>query len=503
MNNVKVCISTAAKSVGEMLEKIRAVESLADIIEIRADSLPPAELPELFEKLASQKTLLLTLRPVSEGGKAVADLRQRMNFWMAVFTQYPHEPEDVWYDNEFDLIPALEWPSSCNIVRSYHNFASVPTNLDELYSTASADEILKIAYTADDITDAIPAFELLEKAAADGRRVVAIAMGEPGKITRILGGAFGSPLTYAAFGEGDETAPGQITAEDLLSLYRIKDLDRQTDVYGVIAGDTSYSMSPRLHNSAFADDKANAVFVPLQVRDLDAFIAQMVRPETRKIDLNFKGFAVTNPHKQSILEHIDNLDETARKIGAVNTVKIENDGSLSGFNTDAEGFITPLKNTVGELGGKRVAVIGAGGAARACVYSLLRENVRVTVFARNIEKAKDLTRDLGGDAEAFDPNVNFDGFDIVVNATPMGTKGSMEKLSPASVGKLSGVGVVYDLTYDPAKTVLLNEAQKAGSITIGGLDMLIAQAAAQYKLWTSRTAPVEIMKAAAVRHLKL
>src|SRR5690606_37595233 len=122
MNNTKLCISVTAKTFNEMLEKIHKAEDSADMIEVRADSVPPVELPELFEKLSSKKTLLLTMRPLAEGGLADADLGQRMNFWMAVFTQYPHEPEDVWYDNEFDLIPALDWPPSYNVIRSYHNF---------------------------------------------------------------------------------------------------------------------------------------------------------------------------------------------------------------------------------------------------------------------------------------------------------------------------------------------------------------------------------------------
>lgn len=503
MNNTKLCISVTAKTFNEMLEKIHKAEDSADMIEVRADSVPPVELPELFEKLSSKKTLLLTMRPLAEGGLADADLGQRMNFWMAVFTQYPHEPEDVWYDNEFDLIPALDWPPSYNVIRSYHNFQSVPSDLNDLYYAAADREILKIAYKADDITDTIPALQLLDKAAADRRRVIAIAMGESGKITRILGGAFGSPITYASFNDGDGTAPGQLSAEDLLSLYRVKELDRQTDVYGVIAGDTSYSMSPRLHNSAFANDKANAVFVPLQIRDLDSFIEQMVRKDTRKLDLNFKGFAVTNPHKQSILKHIHNLDETARQIGAVNTVGVETDGTFSGFNTDAEGFITPLKNAVTDLSEKRVAVIGAGGAARACVYALLKENAGVTVFARDEQKAAAFGSEIGIDGRVLNADTNFGSFDILVNATPLGTKGEMEDLSPISKESLSGVGIVYDLTYNPKQTLLMKYAEESGANTIGGLEMLVAQAAAQYKIWTSRTAPVDVMKAAAVRHLKL
>ncbi len=218
-------------------------------------------------------------------------------------------------------------------------------------------------------------------------------MGEAGKWTRILGLAHGAFMTYASLDAGSETAPGQVSAEDLIEVYRAKELNEQTEIYGIIGGNTSYSMSPYMHNAAFKSAKLNSVFVPLQVGNLDEFIARMVKPETREIELNFKGFSVTIPHKQNIIKHLDFVDETAKKIGAVNTVKIEN-GKLYGYNTDAEGFIEPLKNFYGDLKDAKVAIFGAGGAARACVFALTQENADVTIFARNAEKAESLAEEF-------------------------------------------------------------------------------------------------------------
>ena len=226
----------------------------------------------------------------------------------------------------------------------------------------------------------------------------------------------------------------------------------------------------------------------------------MVRAETREVDLNFAGFSVTNPHKQAVIAHLDEIDETANQIGAVNTVRIEN-GKLFGFNTDAPGFITPLKALYGDLSDAKVAVVGAGGAARACVYSLVKAGAAVSVHARDIGKAADL-------ADSFDVRIEpipdtFIGFDIVVNCTPLGTKGDTEDKTIATADQLAGVKLVYDLVYNPAETLLIREAKTAGVKTLGGLEMLIAQGAEQFRIWTGRDAPLEAMTAAVKKKLNL
>ena len=324
-------------------------------------------------------------------------------------------------------------------------------------------------------------------------------MSEAGKWTRILGLAHGAPITYASLDEGAETAPGQISATDLKHVFRVQELNRETNVYGVIAGNTSYSLSPYMHNATFRQTGLNSVFIPLQVRDLDNFMRRMVKPDTREVDLNFRGFSVTNPHKQAIMKYLDVVDETAQKIGAVNTVKVEG-GKLSGYNTDAPGFIGPLKVLYGDLKDARVAVAGAGGAARACVYALQQEGADVTLLARDPKKAAAFARQFGMNVEALKPGQKITT-DVLVNATPLGTTGEAETETIATADELRDVNLVYDLVYNPAKTRLLREAGMSGAKTIGGLDMLIAQGAQQFLIWTGNEAPVDVMKTAITERL--
>jgi shikimate dehydrogenase len=265
-------------------------------------------------------------------------------------------------------------------------------------------------------------------------------------------------------------------------------------------------MSPYLHNAAFRSAGLNAVFVPLQVQDLDAFMRRMVMPETREIDLNFRGFAVTNPHKQAIIKYCSRADTTAKAIGAVNTLKFDGDRP-AGLNTDAEGFIRPLEKKFGDLSGARVAVVGAGGAARACVFGLKKTEANVTVVARNMERSNALADEFEISYKQFQLNSSqfpvhsFSEFDVVVNTTPLGTRGEQVNQTIATAEQLKNVKLVYDLVYNPSETRLLCEARKAGAHTINGFDMLVAQAGEQFRIWTGLTAPVEEMAAAARKKL--
>jgi 3-dehydroquinate dehydratase/shikimate dehydrogenase len=462
--------------------------------------LNPDQVDTVIENLpVIDKTYLLTYRPSEQGGMRVLPLNARLMFWKKVLPLL--EGRDILIDLEADINFPFRFDET-KVIRSAHFFNDPPTDLRPTFFELSdlGEGIVKIAASANDITGTITAWKLLETAAREERPVIPIAMGEPGKITRILGPARGAVMTYAAFDEADATAPGQITASDLIDVFRIKDLSPDAKVHGIVAGNTSYSISPWMHNAGFKAASEDRVFVPLQVSDLDAFIKRMVRPETREIDLNFGGFSVTNPHKQAIIAHLDEIDETAKAIGAVNTVRIEN-GKLFGYNTDAPGFIAPLNETFGDLKDAKVAVVGAGGAARACVYSLIREGAVATVFARDTSKAKDLADSFSVDTKPLPEN--FHGYDIVVNCTPLGTKGDTEDKTIATADQLAGVKLVYDLVYNPIETNLIKEATKAGVKTLGGLEMLIAQGAEQFRIWTSREAPLEAMTTAVKKKLNL
>ena len=502
MNNGKICISICAETADEMYRQIKRAEYLADVIEIRFDCLNGREFLKAFAFLASKKTLLVTFRPESQGGNTADDFYSRMGFWGSFASFGNLDRGKIWIDLELDLKSEISNFHFQKII-SFHDFQGVPENVENLYFEISENaDVTKIAVQTDDITDTIPIWKLLEKSKSDGKQIIPIAMGESGKWTRILGLAHGAFMTYAALDAGKETAPGQVSAKDLIEVYRAKDLNENTEVYGIIGGNTSYSMSPYIHNAAFKFHNLNAVFVPLQMQNLDEFIKRMVKPETREIELNFKGFAVTIPHKQNIIKHLDYLDDSAKKIGAVNTVKIEN-GKLYGYNTDAHGFIAPLKNAYGDLKNTKVAILGAGGAARACIYALQTEGANVTIFAKDLSKAKSLAEEFQVDLQALSTQHSaLSTFEIVVNATPLGTKGELENETPATGEQLKNIQLAYDLVYNPFETRFLREAKNADVPTIGGMAMLIAQAIEQQKIWTGLDAPMKEMSQAALQKMK-
>lgn len=500
MNQGKVCISICATTANELFEKIARAEPLADVIELRFDCLRPTEVEIALSALPQiNAKYLITYRPSEQGGKRVLPLSERIKFWVNARKQL--SAFDYYADHETDLDFPLSFPNDRAIV-STHYFEKVPSDSAVNYNALAglSGKIAKIAVTCTDITDAIPIWNLLKF--RDENPIIPIAMGETGKWTRILGPAHGAFMTYASLDASEATAPGQITAADMIEVFRVKELEPETEVFGIIAGDTTYSMSPYIHNPAFKAAGMNRVFVPLQVGDLSEFIKRMVRTETREIELNFHGFSVTNPHKKAIIPFLDGLDETARAIGAVNTVKIEN-GKLFGYNTDAPGFIDPLQDAIGDLTNVRVAVFGAGGAARACIYTLKNAGADVTVFARNEEIGNRLTKEFNVKFKKLETLNSKLETDVLINATPLGTVGTTENETIATADHLFGVKLVYDLIYNPEETKLLREAKVAGCKTLGGLDMLIGQAIRQFEIWTGETPSLEIMETAAKGRLRL
>ena len=540
MNNGKICISICAETADELINHIKRAENLADVIEIRFDCLETIDLENISDRLTinrlqklrltCKKPFLITFRAFEEGGKKQITLdKDRISFWENLRFDLPLFGDFV--DCEWELLGNVinSWRfyknvKNSKIICSFHNFNKPIGKVETLFKTFNLmtdikvgenfdpdaftkrpvrhADIIKIAVLTDDVTDTIPIWKLLEKAKSENQPIIPIAMGESGKWTRILGLAHGAFMTYAALDAGSETAPGQVSARDLIEVYRVKELNEQTEIYGILGGNTSVSLSPYIHNAAFKHHGLNAVFVPLQVQNLDEFIKRMVKPETREIELNFKGFAVTIPHKKAIIKHLDYLDETAEKIGAVNTVKIS-DGKLHGYNTDAQGFIEPLLNSYGDLNGTKVAVLGAGGAARACVYALKQASADVTMFARDLEKAKSLTEEFDVKLKALSTQHSaLSTYQILVNTTPLGMKGKADGETPATAEQLKGLHLVYDLIYTPFQTPLMTEADRAEVPKIGGLAMLIAQAMEQQKIWTGLDAPMKEMSRAALKRLQ-
>ncbi len=489
-----ICVSVTAKTVTELIRRMNAAKKFADVIEVRFDSLDSVEFESLVPAFDEFRRgfpgkILATFRPKNGGQGGFRDLThaERLEFWSRASVLAD------WCDLESDIDRAPDGFEK--IIRSHHFFDRVPAP-DELNSVfdklaALGCDTVKIAARAEDLVDSIPVWELLSR---NDKEVIAIAMGEAGKWTRIVGPAHGSRLTYAAPDGDRATAPGQITANDLANVYRVHERDRETKIYGIIGGNTSYSMSPYIHNAAFANGGFDSMFVPFQVADLERFVREFVHGET---GIDLRGLSVTIPHKVDVISYLDELDDSARKIGAVNTIRID-DGRLTGFNTDADGFIKPLREHYPDLDGVKAAIFGAGGAARACAYALVTAGADLTIVARNIEKAEALAEEFGCRAAM----VASDGtFEIVVNATPLGTTGPYETTSSVPDDVLRSAQLAYDLVYNPFETRFLKEAKTHGLKTLGGFEMLLAQAVRQQEIWTGVTPDEETMREAALAKL--
>jgi len=467
----RVCVPVCEKD----LDALQSACELADVIELRLDCFD--EVPGNLEEI--KRPLILTFRPSEQGGYRELTREERLRFWSSA-----PRSETVWWDIEGDLAHVLT-PDWSRVIVSHHDFSGVPKNLDQIYERLAQTPaaVIKIAVQANDILDCLPVFQLLDRARSEGREIIAIAMGNAGIATRVLGPSRGSFLTYGALDDARTTAPGQVNARKLRSLYHIDTIDDETMICGLVGLPVMHSVSPRIHNAAFLQENLNGVYLPFEVRDAVQFFKRMVHPRTRELNWRLRGLSITAPHKQTVMECLDWIDSDAKDIGAVNTVLVEGD-RLLGYNTDAAGFIDPLLKRFTTLRDVKVAVIGAGGAARAAIWALQRQNANVTLFARNVPKAQSLA-DLFGISCVSLAEASFAGYDLVINTTPVGSGAYIDQ-SPVTREQLSGSRCVYDLIYNPRETLLLREALEAGCETLGGLEMLVAQAGLQFELWTGR-----------------
>lgn len=508
-SQARVCVPVCASNAGELSDAAARAASLADVIEIRLDCLEDGEVEDALTRLVEIVTktplhFILTNRPAGQGGRRELEARERLNFWRRTSELLSDTGvrARVYADVELDLLESThaghlrEILKGFTLICSHHDFGQTSPDLGALYErmARTGARVLKIAARAKDVTDCASVLALVERARRDGLEMIAVSMGEAGVPTRVLAPVFGAALTYGSLERGRETAPGQLTVRELRDIYRVQKMDADTIVTGLVGSPVAHSLSPHMHNAAFAARGLNAVYVPFDVSDVSAFVRRMARPSTRELRWNLRGFSVTAPHKSAIVEHLDWVEPHASEMGAVNTVVVEGD-ELRGHNTDARAALAPLEGLI-ELKGARVALVGAGGAARALLWGLRSCGARATVFARNTERARATAEAFGARLEQSE-SASFEGFDLVVNATPLGTRGALEGETPATVDQLRGARVAYDLVYNPARTRFIKEAEAAGCETLGGLAMLAAQAAAQFELWTGTHAPAEAMLAAA------
>ncbi len=486
----KMCVAIQGSSPNELLERAEAALKDSHFLEFRLDLLPkpPAALPRLKEFLAAHRevTAIATCRRKGNGGGFTGSLAAELEL-LANSALSGCQIVDLEIESAEAAKPAqlARLRAACPaLVISFHDF----TRTRSLEQAADRIEVfkpdfIKVVSTARSLSDNLAVLRLIEDRSLSSH-VVGIAMGEEGILSRVLGPRAGAAFTFASFSDETETAPGQVAAHTLRDLYRLEQLDQATRIFGVAGNPISHSLSPLLHNTGFRREVVNAVMLPLKVRALDDLLT-VVR------ELPLAGVAVTMPLKQEVLPHLANMDPLTARIGACNTLRTGADGKLYGFNTDVAGVVRPLEKRL-RLKGARIAVLGAGGAARAAVFGLVEQGAEVFIVNRTHESAVTLARQAKAKSlkhEAFAKQ----RFDVLINSTPCGMKG-VKQACPIAENELNA-SLVFDMVYNPLETPLLALARKRGIPIVGGLEMFVQQGARQFEIWTGKPAPeAEMMR---------
>jgi 3-dehydroquinate dehydratase/shikimate dehydrogenase len=480
----KVCVAIQAGSPAELIDRAEAALKDTRFVELRLDSLPKPLLaiPYLKQFLSEHRdvTAIATCRRKEHGGNFVGALTAELEVLEKAACAGCHlvdlEIESAEQAKHAQIAKLRE--AGAALLISFHDFTRT-RSLDQ-----AADRIekfkpdyVKVVSTARSLADNLAVLRLIEDRSL-ATHVVGIAMGEEGLLSRVLGPRAGAAFTFASMVDAPETAPGQVTARTLHDLYRIEHLDHATRLFAVAGNPIGHSLSPLMHNTAFRREIVNAVMLPLKPRSLDDLLT-IVR------ELPLAGVAVTMPFKEEVLPHLANMDPLTAKIGACNTLRTGADGKLYGFNTDVAGVLRPLEKRL-KLKGARVAVLGAGGAARAAVFGLVAQGAEVFVVNRTHDKAVSLARQAKAKSlkhELFAKQK----FDVLINSTPCGQNG-MKQTLPIAENELNA-NLVFDMVYNPIETPLLKLAHARGAHVISGLEMFVQQGARQFEIWTGKAAP--------------
>jgi len=482
----KTCAVVAAPNARSMRGQLARALWDTRTVELRLDWLSDdAEIDRFLRFLAAKRpkaTLLATCRRVEAGGR----------YRGTIAKQLIHLAEAVragceWYDIEIETLRKCPRGLVATVLSegrqlaSAHFFRSTPRSLAHVSAELMRykPDAIKIAAQCDSLREARELLEFGRK----HHNVVAIPMGDVALPARFLSLRSKGSFMYAPV--EDATAPGQISLDQMKRVYRVDSFNRRTQVYGVIGDPIGHSLSPVMQNAGFAAKRINAVYLPFLVRDLRDFL-QSVKP------LGIGGFSVTIPHKERIIEHLDDCDALAARIGAVNTIVVRSGGKLYGYNTDYVGVLQSLETRI-PLRGSRVLILGAGGAARAVAFALAQAGASVCVTARRMSRAKSLAKAAGGEAVER-RRLRTEFFDAIVNATPVGMHPHSGQ-SPLEANELN-CRLVFDTIYRPRKTRLLQLAERRGIETVSGLEMFVAQGTAQFEIWTGERAPVAAMRRA-------
>jgi 3-dehydroquinate dehydratase/shikimate dehydrogenase len=484
----KLCVAIQAGSPAELMERAEGALADSKFLELRLDSLPKplAVLPKVKEFLDGHRdvTVIATCRRKEFGGSFDGTLRAELDVLTKAaeagcqMIDLEVESAEEAAPRQLDQLRAHLRVAGTALLVSFHDFTRTK-GLEQAAQRIEAfrPEFVKVVATAKSLADNLAMLKLIANRSRSAH-MVGICMGEEGLVSRVLGLRAGASFTFASLDDGIETAPGQVSVRALRNLYRAEQLDQATRIFGVAGNPIAHSLSPLMQNTAFRRENVNAVLIPLKTHKL-ADLLSLAR------ELPLAGVAVTMPLKQEVLAHLANSDPLTGRIGACNTLRIGADGKIVGFNTDVAGVVRPLEQRL-RLKGAKIAVLGAGGAARAAVFGLVDQGAEVFIVNRTHENAVKLAKEAKAHALKHEQFAR-SRFDVLINSTPCGMAGNKQPL-PIAADELNA-GLVFEMVYNPLETPLLKLAKERGIPVVSGLEMFVQQGARQFEIWTGKPAP--------------
>jgi 3-dehydroquinate dehydratase/shikimate dehydrogenase len=509
----RLTVPISAQSPDEALKQIKKAKSAgAEMLELRIDYIEGLCV-DLVNKLVGnlkntkgkQLPVIVTCRDKRQGGVIDYSVRLRLEVLIAAL-KAGADFIDLEYDNflttehQEKIRRALSQSSKGRLILSVHNFETKFADINKLFrsiSTICPGTIPKLVYTANHINDCFEAFDLLHRTSGD--RIV-FCMGQAGLISRILANKLGSFVTFASIDADSATAPGQLNISELRDSYRFDNIQADTELFGVIADPVGHSLSPAIHNACFAEMKMNRLYLPLWVQGQKQEFGTFMNNVLLRKWLSFRGFSVTIPHKRNALDYAGTnqgfIEPLAEKIGAVNTLIIRSDGKVKAYNTDytaaLEAIMSGMKINKTKLKDLPVAVVGAGGVARAIVAGLSDTGAKIKIYNRTIEKAEKLAAEFNCEFAPLDELENLNA-KLLVNCTSIGMHPDVEA-TPVPKEYLNKSMAVFDTVYNPAETLLLKDAKKKKAKRIDGVSMFVNQAMAQFKLFTGTDGNPDLMR---------
>jgi 3-dehydroquinate dehydratase/shikimate dehydrogenase len=487
-----ICVSLGRTRHKMMIAEHQALAKRgAELVELRLDWL--SHLPDLSRILDDRPTpVVVTIRRGTDKGlwKGNEDQRQ------ALLRQAIVKGID-YVDLEEDTAVKIRRYGKTKRIISHHNFEETPHDLDVIHNRLCKldPDIVKIVTMANTPADSIRMLKLVQSATVP---TVGFCMGEFGIFSRILCGKFGSPFTYATFNKDRVMAPGQLSFDDMKKIYHFDEIDKNTEIYGVLGDPVAHSMSPQIHNLAFKALGLNKVYVPLRVpKEQLKFTLDLFK------SVGVKGYSVTIPHKEAIVARTQNFDGPVSQIGAANTLYTDPEGTWWAANSDYEAALQSLAlagvdeanpNPSPEqfLQGKKVLMLGCGGVARAIGMGVVNSGAILTVCNRTHARAVELSAHLGCQQVTWE-NRGAQFADVLINCTSVGMHPDLDS-SPFAENWLREGMIVFDTIYNPEQTLLLKQAKLRGCKTVTGSEMFVRQAAVQFQKFAGQQAPIELMR---------